>query len=72
MVDIVWGRVRSFIGRREWLLHTVSVVVGMFFWCWYVVDLWVTGVVLEAHRVVTKPLRLIERSVLEDQVLRGE
>lgn len=53
-------RVRSFIRQREWLLNTVSVVVGTFFWCWYVVDLCVAGAVIEVHRVVTKPLRWFE------------
>ena len=66
----VWERIRSFIGRHERLLDTLSVVVGGFLWCWYVVDLWVTGVVVNAHRVVTKPLRWMERSVFEAD-LRG-
>ena len=61
----VWERVRLFISRHERLANTVSVVVGVFFWCWYVVDLWVTGVVVEAHRLLTKPLRWVERGVFK-------
>lgn len=61
----VWERVRSFVGRHEWMLNTVCVVGGVFFWCWYVVDLWVTGVVVDVYRVVTKPLRWVERGVFE-------
>lgn len=64
----VWERVRSFIGRREWLLNTMSVVVGTFFWCWYVSDLCVSGVVAEVHRVFTKPLRWFEGLVFESVV----
>lgn len=60
MLGGVWERVRSFVVRREWLLNTVSVVGGTFFWCWYVCDLCVTGVVAEVHRVFTKPLRWFE------------
>lgn len=47
----VWEPVRLFIGRKKWLLNIVSFVVGGLLWCRYVVDLWVTGVVVEAHRV---------------------
>ena len=61
----VWEWVRTFISRREWLLNTVCVVVGSFFWCWYVVDLWVTGVVVEAHKGVTKPLRRMEQAIFK-------
>lgn len=66
----VWEPVRLFIGRKKWLLDIVSFVVGGLLWCWYVVDLWVTGIVVEAHRVCTKPLRRMEQGVLED-ALKG-
>lgn len=66
----VWDRVRSFISQREWLLNTESVAVGTFFWCWYVVDLCVAGAVVEAHRVVTKPLRWFEELVFDGLVCR--
>jgi len=66
MLRRVWGHVRLFIGRHTWLLNIVAYVVGGLLWCWYVVDLWVTGVVVEAHRVCTKPLRRMEQGVLED------
>ena len=55
-----------FIGCHAWLLNIVASVVGGLLCCWYVVDLWVTGVVVEAHRVCTKPLRRMEQGVLED------
>nr|DAR55869.1 MAG TPA: hypothetical protein [Caudoviricetes sp.] len=70
MLRRVWETVRLFIGHRTWLLNIVASVVGGLLWCWYVVDLWVTGVVVEAHRVCTKPLRRMEQGVLED-VLNG-
>lgn len=41
----VWEPVRLFIGRKKRLLNIVSFVVGGLLWCWYVVDLWVTGAV---------------------------
>ena len=66
MVRRFWEPVRLFIGRHEWLTNMVSTVVGGLLWCWYVVDLWVVGVVVEAHRVCTKPLRRMEQAVLED------
>lgn len=66
MLRRFWEPVRLFIGRHEWLTNMVSTVVGGLLWCWYVVDLWVTGVVVEAHRVCTKPLRRMEQGVLED------
>lgn len=75
MLRRVWEPVRLFIGRHEWLLNIVTSVVGGLLWCWYVVDLWVTGVVVEAHRVFTRPLRRMERAVLDDalmEVLSGE
>lgn len=75
MLRKVRESVRLFIGRHEWLVNMVSTVVGGLLWCWYVVDLWVTGVVVEAHRVFTRPLRRMERAVLEDalmEVLSGE
>lgn len=46
----------------------MSVVVGTFFWCWYVSDLCVSGVVAEVHRVFTKPLRWFEGLVFESVV----
>lgn len=70
MLRRVWEPVRLFIGRHTWLLNIVASVVGGFFWCWHVVDLWVTGVAVEAHRACTKPLRRMEQDVLED-ALRG-
>lgn len=75
MLRRVWEPVRLFIGRHEWLLNIAASVVGGLLWCWYVVDLWVTGVVVEAHRVFTRPLRRMERAVLDDalmEVLSGE
>lgn len=75
MLRRVWEPVRLFIGRHEWLLNIVASVVGGLLWCWYVVDLWVTGVAVEAHRVFTRPLRRMERAVLDDalmEVLSGE
>lgn len=71
MLRRVWGPVRLFIGHHVWLLNSAASVVGGLLWCWYVVGLWVTGVVVEAHRVCTKPLRRMEQGVLED-VLNGE
>lgn len=75
MLRRVWEPVRLFIGRHEWLVNMVSTVVGGLLWCWYVIDLWVTGVAVEAHRVFTRPLRRMECAVLEDalmEVLSGE
>lgn len=66
MLRRFWEPVRLFIGRHKRLLDIVASVVGGLLWCWYVVDLWVTGVVVEAHRVCTKPLRRMEQGVLED------
>lgn len=71
MLRRVWEPVRLCIGRLTWFLNIVASVVGGLLWCWYVVDLWVTGVVVEAHRVCTKPLRRMEQGVLED-VLNGK
>lgn len=47
----VWEPVRLFIGRPKWLLDIVDSVVEGLRWCWYVVDLWVTGVVVEVRCV---------------------
>lgn len=66
MLRRVWEPVQLFIGRHRWLLNIVAAVVGGLLWCWYVVDLWVTGVVVEVHRVCTKPLRRMEQDVLRD------